>query len=573
MGKQQKTKTNPILTSRERCGIWLPLLLFASVCLVYAPVFEFDFINFDDDAYVFQNPFLRAGLNSESIRFAFTSIKYFYWQPLTWLSHAADIELFGLKAGPAHVENVLLHALSSALLFWFLGRATGSVWRSAVAAGVFALHPFRVESVAWVAERKDVLVGLFWMLGLLSYAQYSIRPSRKRYVLVLAAMAGGAMAKPSIVTLPFVLLILDWWPLKRAGSWHRLVIEKLPLFTISILSSLVTYIGQRQMGATVLTDQIPAAVRFANAVVSYGWYLGHFVWPQNLTILYPYEREVPEGAIVFSALVLIAITVLAWARRRTEPYLLAGWLWFLGVLFPVIGFVQAGSQARADRFTYIPSIGLTIACVWAMAELLGRWPARLRWAVSIGVLVVLAAASMAQTAYWRNGVAAFTRAVEVTKNNPVAQHNLGFALAAEGRHGEALPHYLEALRLHPKHAEGNYNLGRSLWSLGRNHEAQVSFAKALEERPNYAEAHYALATLQLREGNDAAARIHFEQSLKLGLAAEYASQAHNDLGVVLARRNEFAAAAAHFRAALQLNPAFTMAQKNLEGAVAAQGRP
>jgi tetratricopeptide (TPR) repeat protein len=544
--------------------------LAAAVIAVYAPVAAFDFVNFDDDAYVYGNRQVQSGLTWEGIRWAFTSVSYFYWQPLTWISHMIDCEFFGLTPGPHHVVNVVLHILNSTLLFAALRVSTGALWRSAAVAGIFALHQTRVESVAWIAERKDVLAGLFWMLALLAYALYVRDGSPRRYPLVLGAMLGGVMAKPSIVTLPFVLLILDWWPLRRSGPWRRLVVEKIPLFTLSAVSSLLTYVGQEQMGATRLTSELSLPVRLANALISYAWYLFTFVWPYNLSVLYPYQRDISALAVSGAAAALAAVTVFAVLRIRKQPYILAGWLWFIGTLVPVIGLIQAGSQARADRFTYIPLIGLAMASVWGAAELLSRWRAGAKVALCVFMAAVLALGSRTQVAYWRDSITLFEHAVAVTENNPVAQHNLGHALAAKGRFAEALPHYREALRGNPGHAEGHYNLGRAQWSIGQSVEAMHSMKEAIRLSPGYADAHFSLATVALRSNDEQTAVLHYQEALKLGLSPEYAAEAHNDLGVLAARRGTFEQAELHFRSALALRPEFTRAQQNLANVIAQQ---
>jgi tetratricopeptide (TPR) repeat protein len=389
--------------------------------------------------------------------------------------------------------------------------------------------------------------------------------------MVVAAMLGGVMAKPTIVTLPFVLLILDWWPLRRSDPWRRLVIEKVPLFALSAASSLVTYIGQEQMGATRLMGELSFTVRLSNAVVSYAWYVRTFVWPQDLSVLYPYRKDL-DSAAAFGALVFLsAIGAFAVWRTRRQPYILAGWLWFLGTLVPAIGLIQVGSQAQADRFTYIPLVGLFIAFVWGGSELLSSWRAGARVVVGLFLAVSMAAASRIQTAYWQDSITLFKRAIEVTDNDAVAQHNLGYALAEKHLYTEALPHYQNALRMNPKHAEGYYNLGRAQWSLGRSREAMDSFREAIRLKPVYAEAHFALATLALREKDEPTATVHYQEALRLGVAPEYAAEAHNDLGVLAARRGLFGQAESHFRTAITLKPDLVRARQNLANVAAQPG--
>jgi tetratricopeptide (TPR) repeat protein len=576
--KSARRKSRPSQPARLRTprrvllvGVALLLLVLA----VFLPTAWDNFIYFDDDYYVTQNAVVQKGLTAGSISWALSTTDYFYWHPVTWLSHMLDCELYGLKPAGHHLTNVLIHAATTLLVFICFVYMTGALWRSAAVAALFAIHPLHVESVAWVAERKDVLAGFFWFAAVLAYAWYARRPAWNRYLLVAACFALGLMSKPVTVTLPFALLLLDYWPLNRLSTAKpaRLLLEKVPLAALSAISSIVTYAGQKQMGAMERLAHVSFAVRIENAIVSYAAYLGKIVWPHPLALIYPYRTQIAPLAVAVSAVLLAAITAAAIILRARTAYLLSGWLWFAGVLVPMIGLVQVGSQSMADRFTYIPAVGVFVMLVWAA----GQW-LKPRAAAVVGAVVIAAFAvtASAQVRYWYDSLTLLRHTVAVTRDNSVAMHNLAFALAAEGRLAEAVPYYRESLRLEPRNPRGYYNLGLALAGLQKQDEAAACFQEAARLYPAYAEAHYSLGATLLQLNRLAPARDELEAALRLQLTTEYMAQAHFRLGVIAAYQSDLVRARAEFSDALRLKPGFPEAQANLDKAAAlleGSGRP
>jgi len=525
------------------------LFLALATIAVYWQVAGFDFTNFDDNVYVTENPSLQAGLTPSSIPWAFTATYRSTWQPLVWLSYMVDYELAGLQPWLYHLTNLLLHTANVLLLFLVLSRMTGLPWRSAFVAALFGLHPLHVESVAWVAGRKDVLSTLFWMLTMWAYVRYAESPHLKKYFLVLLAFALGLMAKPMLVTLPLVLLLLDWWPLGRfaqakrenpsgaAAAW-QMVREKLPLFALAAGSGVITFFVQRKGGAVGSLELYPIGVRAANALVAYASYIAKTLWPQGLAAFYPHPGStLPAWQVALSAFLLLSASVLALRVGRRRPYVLVGWLWYLITLVPVIGLVQIGGHAMADRFTYVPLIGLFIIAAWGIPDLLawrgdrtaGAEDAR-RTSVlaALGIIATLALAACAhvQVGYWRDSVTLFDHAVKVTRRNAVAHNNLGVALVERGELGKAVAHYREALRIKPRYVEAHCNLAIAAIKQGRLDEAIAHCWEALRIRPGDADA-------------------------------------HNDLGVALAKQGKLHEALAHFSEALRLDPDKKSARANL----------
>jgi len=523
--------------------------------LLYLPALGHEFLNYDDDLYLTRNPHLRLGLSRAGLAWAFTTSHGANWFPLTWISWLLDYQIWGLDARGFHLTNILLHAASTALLYGVLARLTGAVGRSAFVAGVFALHPVHVESVAWAAVRKDVLSGLFWMLALWAYVRYAERPSWRRYLPVAAFLALGLMAKPMLVTLPFVLLLLDYWPLRR-----RALVEKLPLFALSAASSVVTYRVQSAAGAVQGGDVYPLPVRLLNALLSYVAYLRQAFWPSDLAVFYPHRgADLPRAAALGAGLLLAVVTAVAFGRRRSRPYLLVGWLWFLGTLVPVIGLAQVGTQAHADRYLYLPLIGLSIAVAWTGRDVLAaRWP-RAPLAFGAAALAALALVSVRQVAYWRDSAALFTRALEVTRENAVAHLNLGLALADRREYAEARRHLEEAIRIHPASGAAHGVLAEVLAREGRREEAVERFRTALRLDPTLSRVHNGLGRALLEGGEVEEAAAHFREALRLDPA--YA-EAHSNLGAALLRGGSFAEAVEHLREAATLDPARGEAHDN-----------
>jgi tetratricopeptide (TPR) repeat protein len=595
---------------------------------VYWPATHHDFVNYDDDLYLTENAHVTGGLTWENARWAFGSGHAANWHPLTWLSHMLDCQLFGVKPWGHHFTSVLFHAFNAALVFVLLQRLTGALWPSLWVAALFALHPLRVESVAWIAERKDVLSGFFGLLALIFYARYAARrqsaqgsESQARpapasatrrssgdFALALFFLALGLMSKPMLVTWPFVMLLLDYWPLNRvppAGSKQqvpalkRLLIEKLPFFALVALACVVTFCVQKS-GGTVGT--LPIGTRVGNALVSYLRYLQKLFWPANLAVFYPQPDEWPIELVALALGLLVAASAVLWLKRKPYPFLLVGWLWFAGTLVPVIGLVQVGQQAMADRYTYLPSIGVFLLVVWGTCEFAGRYRMALLIASSTA-LIICAGLTREQLACWQNSEALFQHALKVTDNNYVAHNNLGAALAAKGQVEEAIAHYQEAIRLRSDDAKFHSNLGNALGIRGRIDEAIAPLQEAVRLKPNYAETHndlgMALATkgrmddairefqeaIHLKpdfadphshlgsalnaQGRTDEAIQEFQQALRLN--PDYA-EVHNKLGFALSRKGQADEAILHYREAIRLRPNYAKARYNLGNALAGKGQ-
>jgi len=511
------------------------VFLIVMTLAVYWQVLGYDFVNYDDDGYITENPSVREGLTKKNFLWAFTSFHIGNWHPLTWISHMLDCELFGLKPGMHHLTNLLFHTVNSLLLFLVLRRMTGSIWRSGFVAALFALHPLHVESVAWIAGRKDVLSTLFWMLTLWAYVRYCERPAAFRYFLILIFFALGLMAKPMLITLPFILLLLDYWPLNRlnldwadkknnmqfqTSSIFRLVLEKVPLFAITGLLVVVTFFAADKPGLLTSLDDLSLEARAANALVSYVSYIRKMVWPGDLAVFYPHPGTVPVWQVGGTGLLFICVSIMFIGVFRSRPYLLVGWLWYLGTLVPVIGVVQGGAQAMADRYTYVPLIGLFIMIAWGIPDLLSKWRYR-RSVLSLSAGLALSAVMLftwLQLHHWRDSISLWTNALRTTPNNWIAHNNLGKFLLDEGwrieqrrhlskeiliRYGyynvpidelikapsfqktlqEAAGHFIEALKINSNYVRAYDNLGIALAYQGKYNEAIIQFRNALHIRP------------------------------------------------------------------------------------------
>lgn len=464
----------------------IALALVLATLAVYFQAVGHPFITLDDEQYILDNPAVTGGLSGKGIAWAFTSTYAFNWHPVTWISHMLDVELFGLDAGMHHLVNVLLHAANAALLFAVLLGMTGAPWRSGFAAALFALHPLHVESVAWVAERKDVLSTLFLFLTLLAWLRYTQRRKAGWFLGALALFALGLLSKPMLVTLPFLLLLLDAWPLGRlAGAQaiglRRALLEKVPFAVLAGASGVLTYLVQQKGGAIGPSEIFPLGVRIANSVVSYADYLIKTFWPSPLAVFYPHPgASLPAWKIAGAGLLLAAVSVPAILSWRRRPYLTVGWLWYLGTLVPVIGLVQIGRQGSADRYTYIPLIGLFLMAAWGIPELFERWRLKPRAlaAAAVAVLVACGALSFRQLGFWRSSERLFTHAIAVTRDNWMAHHSLGAVLIREGKAEEAVNHYYEALRIMPEDPRLHANLSVALLALGRPAEGYSHYLEA-----------------------------------------------------------------------------------------------
>ena len=487
----------------NRCWLAVGMCFALAVLtsLVFGQTLWHDFINYDDPRYVYENTKITGGVSISGIAWAFTHIHSLNWHPLTTISHMLDCQLYGLKAGWHHFTNVCLHTLAAILLLLALQQMTGAIWRSAFVAAVFAIHPLRVESVAWIAERKDVLSGVFFMLTLLAYAYYVRLPGVSRYLVVISVFACGLMSKPMLVTLPFVLLLLDYWPLDRFKGrlWKRLA-EKIPLLALSAVSSITTFLVQK--AAVGQTEDLPILERISNAVVSYVLYIWQMLWPVNLAVFYPHpENRLPLWEIVSCLLLLICITVVAIVVRKQRPYLITGWLWYLGMLVPVIGLVQVGWQGRADRYTYLPQIGLYIALTWGAADLTPLYRHRRATLTTAAILVIAALSSCAwvQTSYWRDSETLFRHALAVTTNNDVAENNLGIVFLGQGKLDEAISLLQSAVDLRPDNSPAHENLAKALLQKGQVTDALIHYRKLLELEPNNIEVHNIVGTVLIQQ--------------------------------------------------------------------------
>ena len=564
------------------------ILIYATLALVtfiaYEQVRYNSFVEYDDNIYVTENPYVLKGLTGESISWAFTTSYAGNWHPLTWLSHMLDCQLFGTDAGWHHLTNLLLHVANTLLLFGVLKQMTGAIWRSALVAAAFALHPLHVESVAWVAERKDVLSTLFWMLTIAAYLGYVKRPSSGRYLLTMLVFALGLMAKPMLVTLPFVLLLLDYWPLGRflnnqdgkpvniRSQWptiYRLVREKIPFFALVAVSSVITFVVQQKAGAVAEIDILPLKFRIANVFVSYINYINKMFYPSNLSVFYPYHGTRPSVVITYFIELAVVTAVIIYMSRRYR-YLAVGWFWYLGTLVPVIGLVQVGSQSMADRYTYMPLIGLFIIIVWGIPELISKWSYQKIWlkVIAVVVLAVLMLSTRTQIKSWKNDATLFAHSIAVTQNNWVMHNNYGKALATEGRYQEAIDHLNEALRLRPVYFEARNNLGMVFFMQGRADEAMECFEEALRIRPDKAEAYHNLGSAYARQGKFELASQNYKEALRL---KPYYPMAYYNLGVIMNMQGKHDEAIKYLDQALKLNPNWPGALDALAIAYAGKG--
>jgi protein O-mannosyl-transferase len=553
-GRQQVVESARSTTTFGRADLFIALGLVAVTFAVYAQVMGHQFIILDDKRYILENPIVKQGLTLTGIAWAFTTFHAANWHPLTWLSHMLDCQIFGLNAGGHLLVNVLIHSSNTLLLFLFLRRVTGARWQSAIVAALFALHPLHVESVAWAAERKDMLSTFFGLLTLLAYVRYVETPSWKRYALVAVALALGLMAKPMLVTWPFVLLLLDYWPLHRfqwrpgtgtAGFFRALVPlvrEKLPLFCLAAASMVITLIAQSQGGAVRTFVQVPVSLRFANAIVSYANYLFRTVWPSDLAVYYPFSRTgVPVWEVVCAIVLLTTISVFAVHQAKERPYLLIGWLWFIGTLIPVIGLVQVGGAAMADRYHYVPSIGLFVAIVFGLSELgrSFRVDRVVTGAIAVIALSVLACLTTVQIGRWRNSATLFEYAESLVPDNRMIENNLGTILGESGRYDEAAAHFAKALRTEPdfleviSDAEIRTNVGLLLVRESKLAEAMEQLNEALRLNPNSAETHEALGVALAMSGKAEESIPHFLAALRIrpdwALARENLKRAQNQI--------------------------------------------
>jgi tetratricopeptide (TPR) repeat protein len=558
---------------RRGSTLVIGFMLCAITLAVYWQVGNHQFLNFDDNVYVTGNPHVTGGITGRNIVWAFTSVDAGNWHPLTWLSHMTDAQLFGMDPRGHHLTNVVLHALSTLLLLLLLIRLTGQRWHSAFVAALFALHPLHVESVAWVAERKDVLSGLFWFLTLLLYAEFVRKRKTWMYLLSLCSFVLGLMAKPMLVTLPVVMLLLDFWPFARYGKEKCVITlfkEKIPFFLCSLLSVLVTIYAQNKGGAIGKLSEFPFAARCQNALVAYATYIGKTLWPHNLAVYYPFPVSIPLWQVIGSLLLLTILSVAAIKTRNRQPYLVVGWFWFIITLLPVIGLIQVGDQSMADRYSYIPLIGLFIVAAWGCADAMKNLPYRKSAATMLAGAVILASAAVTwqQLGYWRDSSTLYRHDLRVTTGNNKIHYNLGLALQAEGDLDGAIQNYQEALRINPSMSDTHNNLGVALQAKGYLDPAIREYQAALRINPDYINAHINLGALLYMRGELDAAIDEYRKAL---LINPDDTDAHYNLGIVFHAKGNPDGAIQVYREVLRKDPNHVKAYSNLGSALAQQG--
>ncbi|PKN67506.1 MAG: hypothetical protein CVU57_02025 [Deltaproteobacteria bacterium HGW-Deltaproteobacteria-15] len=525
--------------TKERYRQLFYLILLALLLITYFPlreVTENDFVNYDDYRYVLENKTVRDGMSRNGVIWAFSNLEAGFWHPLTWLSHMLDVELYGLNPAGHHLTSLLLHIGNCFLLFLFLFRTTRSLWRSGLAAALFAVHPLHVESIAWVSQRKDLLSAFFWNLALLAYASYAADPSKRRYILTLLFFFMGLMAKPMVVTLPLILLLFDYWPLGRMKgipSLKPLFLEKVPFLALSLILTLITFHAEGAIGAL---PELPVDLRVYNAIVSYATYAVKMIFPAGLSVIYLHPGSFPFWKIAAGSAFILSVSYFAFHQSRGRPYLPVGWLWYLITLLPVIGLIQIGSHAYADRYTYVSLTGLFLMIVWGLPAISSLTK---KSRLSLGLLISAALISLGwvtanQVGYWKNSITLFGRAVQSDPQNFLAHDNLGFTLAQRGRFEEAAEHYKTAIHLNPAYPDGLFHLANTLEILGRREEAIFYYRRVLDLNPGLARPHRHLGKLLLQKGLIEGALVH------LGAAARIdpSDNQTRELAESLLRRNE-----------------------------------
>ena len=547
--------------------IFICLGLALIVIVSFYQTSQFKFVMYDDSRYILGNKNIQTGFDRNSVSWAFSTLFACNWQPLTWLSLMLDYKMYGTSAGGYHVTNVLIHLVNTLLLFLIFGRMTGELWKSGFVAALFAVHPLHVESVAWVMARKDVLSAMFWLLTMAAYAHYADNPSLRRYVWVFIAFGLGLMSKPMLVTLPFVLLLLDYWPLRRFQggaiiAGRRLILEKIPLIALSAVISAITIHAQGSSGALKSFGDIGLSERMVNAVVSYGGYAAKMFWPMNLACFYPYPTSFPISAVLLSVTFLGAASFFSFRYIRTAPYLAMGWLWYLITLLPVSGIIQVGDQAMADRYTYIPLIGLFIAIAWGIPDLLKANPFYRYFIPAAGgaTLLLLVILTYNQTGVWKDSRVLFEHAIAVTEGNYVAHNNLGSYLMGHKRFDEAASHFEKVVQIKPGNEKYLNNLGIALFRQNRYDEAMTYYLRAIAVNPLFADSYCNAADVCLFSGRDNEALEYYRKALHLrpGNAA-----AENNVAEILIRQEKLDEAIIYLRAAIKHHPDYAVARNTL----------
>ena len=559
-------------------------LLFSIVIAVFSPVTHHEFINYDDHIYITENPIVCKGLTLEGLVWAFTDTSTASWYPLTWLSHMLDCQIFGLNPGGHHLVSLLIHAINSLLLFYLFRRLTNRLMPSLFLALIFALHPMHVEPVAWASSRKDLLSAFFWIITMWSYTSYASKGGIARYLLVLIFFLLGFMSKPMLVTIPFILLLMDYWPLHRIdfgqsnrysclpvkitvppksenNVYIKLISEKIPFFIISLAMIFLSYLAQKKYGAVADFDTLPMFARITNIIVSYVSYIYKFIIPVKLSVHYPLYLPLPVWKVFISLIILVIISSVSIFYFRRRPYLFFGWFWFLITLVPVIGFIQLGNQSMADRYSYIPLIGLSTIVSFHIYHISENFSKRyLLGLITLILIFPMVILTAAQLQFWQNGVTLFEHAVELDKNNLKAHNNLGHALAVKGRHEEAISHFKKALGNNKIKRELQYNIAKAYQSLGEYDKAIQHYKSSLAIDPDYIDASLNLGTVYYHLKDYDNAVYYFMNVLRINPGH---AGAHNNLGVALLNQNKTEKAIYHFNMAIKSDPKNEMARKNL----------
>lgn len=558
--------------------IFIVIFLVLSTLALYLQVSDFDFVGYDDSLYI---SLASKDLSLSSLAWSFTTLEFANWHPLTWLSLILDYNLYGNHASGYHITNLLYHVINTLLLFFLLNKMTGALYRSAFVAALFALHPLHVESVAWVSERKDVLSAMFWLLTMWAYVEYSQKPKILIYLPVIVLFSIGLMAKPMLVTLPFVLLLMDYWPLNRTPfeqvcstnkvntepqTFSFLILEKLPLFALSLASSIVTFIAQNNYKAVASLEHASLMHRIFNAFNSYAGYLRKTFWFQDLSVFYPYPKIISFGEAGSSFLLILSLTIIAILLFRKAPYLSVGWFWFIGTLVPVIGIIQVGFQAMSERYTYVPLIGIFIAMSWGLKHLSGtiRYGNLLIAFSAFFFISISAFATYHQVAVWKNNFTLFGHVLKFNPEHYMAHQIMGFAMESRGDYLQALHYYYMALKLNPVYDPAYNNAGNVLQKLGRMDEAMYCYNKALQINHKSAESEYNLGIILLLKNNPEEAIGHFNSALAM---KPDDADAHNNLGVALMKSGNIKKAFAHFQEAQRLNPQSPEVKNNIAIAI------
>jgi len=552
-------KTN-ISPNKQRLIIYIALTVVTLA--VFWQVNQYDFINLDDFMYVTKNLHIQSGITVDGFRWAFSTTYAEFWHPLTWLSLMLDSQIYGLNAGGYHVTNLILHILSTLLLFWLFCRMTGAVWKSAFVAALFALHPLHVESVAWISERKDVLSAFFWMLTLCLYVYYTGKPAIRRYLLVLFSFVLALLSKPMVLTLPVIMILLDYWPLERFKSQRgNLVLwqlrEKMPFFVLSAVFSVITIYVQYDPSG----KDFPLGSRLANAPVSFVTYLEKTFWPHDLSVFYPFSDQLPVWQVSGAALLIVAISAAVILMAKRLPYLFVGWLWYAITIAPVIGIVQVGNHSMADRYTYLPLIGIGIILAWGIPFLFPREDMRKKilFPAGIAALVILAVLTWHQCSYWKNSIELFNHALQVTKHNYLAYGSFGIALFKEGKTQEAIDHYNKAIRIRPDYFQSYDSRGAAYDKLGRYQQAIEDYNAAIRLKPEYANSYNNRGAAYDKSGQYQKAIEDYSAAIRL--KPEY-DNAYNNRGIVHSELGQYQKAIEDFSKAISLNPAFVDAYNN-----------